>query len=163
MPGEIIKVRDKMQKTYQYVLTAPVGKNFDPRFKPDLIPKQMLELGIFGGIYMRDCAKEFPPDWFSEAKLQKKESNTRDPELNFFKVNARRSLPVWQKKGWIHEDDPRGWFQWYCRYYIGRRSGDDERQIKRWRGISRHIAQLRHYCRPGDFFCRPVQRQAILH
>lgn len=152
-----------MQKRYVYYLTEPVGKNFDPRFKPDLTPKEMLELGVFGGVYMRDCTKEFPKNWFSKAKFQKKNLKTHDPELNFFGVNASQPLAVWRQKGWIHPDDPRGWFQWYCRYYMGRRGPDDERQIKRWVAIRRHLAQIINNCRPGDFSCRRRQRQAVLH
>lgn len=152
-----------MQKGYQYALSEPMGKHFDPRFRPELTPKQMLALGVFGGVYMRDCIKEFPRDWFAKAKFQKKDSFEHDPKLNFFGVNASQPLSVWRKKGWIHKDDPRGWFQWYCRYYRGRRSADDERQIKRWSAMTRHIAQLRKHCRKGDYSCRPVQRQALLH
>lgn len=163
MKRKIVHVNDKMQQGYQYKVTEPMGKNFDVRFKPELTPKQMLALGIFGGIYMRDCVKEFPKDWFVKAKFQKEGSYKRDPKLNFFGVNASQPLSVWRKKGWIHKDDPRGWFQWYCRYYMGRRSQDDERQIKRWKAIVRHIAQLKKNCREEDFSCRPVQRQAIMH
>jgi hypothetical protein len=163
MKKKIIKVNDWMQKNFSYELTEPVGKNFDARFKPELTPKQMLALGVFGGVYMRDCVKEFPNDWFAKAKFQKKGIYTRDPELNLFKVNASQPLSVWRKNGWIYKDDPRGWFQWYCRYYIGRRSPDDERQIRRWRAIRRHIAQIKKNCRAGDLLCRPIQRQAVLH
>lgn len=159
----IIKVNDQMQKNYKYKLTEPMGKNFDPRFKPDLTPKQMLALGVFGGVYMRDCTKEFPKNWFIKAKLQKKGSYLHNPELNFFKVNASQPLSVWKKKGWIHKDDPRGWFQWYCRYYLGRRCLDDERQIKRWKAMTRHIYQIKYNCKPNDITCRPIQRQALLH
>lgn len=163
MKGKVIRVNDKMQKGYRYVLTEPAGSNFDPGFRPELTPKQMLALGVFGGVYMRDCVKEFPEEWFAKARFQKEGSYEHDPKLNFFGVNASQPLSVWRKKGWIYKDDPRGWFQWYCRYYMGRRSPDDQRQIKRWRAIARHIAQLRKNCQEGDFSCRPVQRQAILH
>lgn len=164
MKKKVIHVNDLMQKNYQYVLTEPMGKNFDPRFKPDLTPKEMLELGVFGGIYMRDCAKEFPADWFAKAKFQNMDSGKRDPKLNFFGVNASQPLAVWKKKGWIYDDDPRGWFQWYCRYYMGRRlPSEDERQIKRWKAIWRHISQIKKNCRSKDLMCRPTQRQAVLH
>lgn len=158
-----VTVNDKMQQGYRYTCTVPVGKKFDPRFKPDLTPKEMLALGVFGGVYMRDCSKEFPASWFAKAKLQKKGIYTQDPALNFFKVKASQPLSVWRNKGWIHADDPRGWFQWYCRYYMGRRSVDDERQIKRWMQMTRHIAQIRKNCRAGDWRCHPKQRQALLH
>ncbi|HVU80138.1 MAG TPA: hypothetical protein VHD37_02115 [Candidatus Paceibacterota bacterium] len=158
-----IRVNDSMQKGYRYELTEPMGKRFDPRFKPELTPKQMLALGVFGGVYMRDCAKEFPKDWFAKAKFQKTGLREHDPKLNFFGVNASQPLSVWRKKGWIYKDDPRGWFQWYCRYYLGRRGPDDERQIKRWVAIRRHIAQICKHCKNGDFACHAKQRQAVLH
>lgn len=163
MRSRQVTVRDKMQKGYKYLLTEPMGKHFDPRFKPDLTPKQMLSLGVFGGVYMRDCVKEFPRDWFIKAKFQKEGVFKRDPKLNFFGVNASQSLAVWRQNDWIHPQDPRGWFQWYCRYYMGRRNEDDERQIKRWIAIRRHISQILNSCTRGDFSCHAKQRQAVLH
>lgn len=158
---KIVTVNNLMQKNYRYVLTEPKGKNFDKDFRPDLTPKQMLALGVFGGKYMTDCKKEYPKDWWVKAKLS---PNFHNPEINYFKVNASQPLRVWKKKGWIHKDDPRGWFEWYCRYYMGRRvEKEDERQIKRWRAMRRHIAQITKNCRQGDLLCRPVQRQALLH
>lgn len=155
-----VRVNDKMQKGYIYELSEPKGKNFDPEFKPHLSPKEMLKLGIFGGKYMNDCKKEFPADWFKDAKLSK----VKDPKLNYFKVDASQSLSEWRKKGWISEEDPRGWFQWYCRYYMGRRLlAEDIRQIKRWKAMNRHVAQIAHKCRPGDLTCNVRQRQALLH
>lgn len=157
-----IVVHDTMQDGYHYELSEPEGKNFHPDFAPDLTPKQMLALGVFGGVYLRDGAKEFPKEWFTKARFQKDGIFSHDPNLNFFKVNAGQPLSVWKKKGWIHKDDPRGWFQWYCRYYLGRRSPDDARQIKRWKAFARHGAQIKKNCLPGDIFCRPRQRQALL-
>lgn len=159
-----VTVKDKMQQGYSYELVEPMGKNFDPEFKPDLTPEQMLKLGVFGGIYMRDCREEFPDDWFDHAKLAPEGVNKSVASLNLFKTNASQSLGIWRKNGWIYKDDPRGWFQWYCRYYMGRRiPAEDARQIKRWKAITRHAAQVSHNCQPGDLFCRPRQRQAILH
>jgi hypothetical protein len=155
-----IRVNDRMQRGYEYFLTKPTGKDFAQWFQPQLTPKQMLRLGVFGGKYMTDCRKEFPDDWFEKAKLC---PERYDPKLNFFGVTASQPLSVWRKKGWIYEEDPRGWFQWYCRYYLGRRCADDERQIKRWHAIRRHIAQLKKNCQPGARDCRPKQRQALLH
>lgn len=160
MEKRIVVVNDKMQTGYRYELTEPEGKNFDPRFKPELTPKQLLALGAFGGKYMTDCVNEFPGDWFTHAKLC---SEKHDAKLNCFGVNASQPLSVWRKKGWIHEDDPRGWFQWYCRHYMGRRHPDDDRQIKRWLAITRHISQIRQNCLPDDETCRRRQRQAVLH
>jgi len=159
-----ITVNDKMQKGYKYDLAQPIGKNFHKEFKPDLTPKEMLELGVFGGRYMRDCRDEFPKEWFTKAKLLPEGKSGHDKNLNFFKINASQPLSVWKEKGWIYKDDPRGWFQWYCRYYIGRRiESEDERQIKRWKAIRRHVSQLVNSCRTGDINCRPRQRQALLH
>jgi hypothetical protein len=158
-----ITVHDKMQDGYSYELTEPEGKNFDPEFKPQLTPKEMLELGVFGGVYLRDCADEFPKEWFRKAKLAPANVKKHVAGLNLFKVNASKPLSYWKSKGWINPDDPRGWFQWYCRYYRGRRHADDARQIARWKAIRRHLAQVRYHCRPGDTYCRPRQRQAILH
>ncbi len=122
----------------------------------------MLSLGVFGGAYFGSDAKEFPADWFKNAKLSP--SGGYDKSVNFFKVKASQPLRVWQEKGWISAHDPRGWFQWYCRYSMGRRiPEEDARQIKRWRAITRHVSQLRNACLPGDLSCRPVQRQALLH
>lgn len=153
-------VNDLMQKGYEYWLTEPMGKNFDKRFRPELTPKEMLELGVFGGKYMTDCTKEFPVDWCEKAKLCHEFHNAK---LNYFGVNASQSLLIWRQKGWIHQDDPRGWFQWYCRYYMGRRHEDDERQIKRWIAMKRHVAQVKIYCPEGEFECRKKQKQALLH
>ena len=149
-----------MQRNYRYVLTAAMGRNFDADFRPDLTPKQMLALGVFGGKYMTDCTEEFPPDWFAKAKLS---PGGRNPALNFFGIDASQPLSEWRRKGWIHPDDPRGWFQWYCRYYMGRRGEDDSRQIGRWKAMRRHIRQIEKNCDRGDCFCRPRQRQALLH
>jgi hypothetical protein len=156
-----IIVNDKMQKDYSYVLSEPMGKNFDPEFKPELSPKKLLELGIFGGKYMTDCGAEFPEEWYKNARLSPEK---RDPDINYFKLNASLPLKVWQEKGWIYHEDPRGWFQWYCRYYMGRRiPEEDKRQIKRWKAMKRHIGAIKKNCIPGDRDCRRKQRQALLH
>ena len=153
MRKRIIVVSDRMQKGYRYELSARVGRNFDPEFTPDLTPREMLRLGVFCGKYMTD--------WFAGAKIA---PEGRDCSLNFFGVDASQPLSVWREKGWIHPDDPRGWFQWYCRYYLGRRMPyEDQRQIKRWKAMRRHVRQIERNCEPGDPFCRPRQRQALLH
>jgi hypothetical protein len=158
--SRLVVVNDKMQHGYRYRCVAPVGRDFAPEFQPQLTPKQMLELGVFGGKYLCDCTGEFPADWFAAAKLSPAGKN---PKLNYFGVDASQPLSEWRRKGWIHPDDPRGWFQWYCRYFVGRRMEDDARQIARWKQIARHVAQVRKNCDPGDVFCRPRQRQALLH
>jgi hypothetical protein len=157
----IVYVNDKMQRGYTYVLTLRSGRNFDPEFRPELTPKEMLALGVFCGKYMTDCRDEFPASWFARARLS---PSGRNCSLNYFGVDASQPLAVWRCKGWIHPDDPRGWFQWYCRYYMGRRMPEeDARQIKRWKAIRRHIDQIKRHCEPGDPRCRPRQRQALLH
>ena len=155
-----VVVNDRMQHGYVYVRTEPVGRNFDPAFRPELTPRQMLRLGVFGGKYMTDCRAEFPAAWFTHAKVAR---GRRQARLNYFKVNASQSLAEWRRQNWIHPQDPRGWFQWYCRYYVGRRTRDDRRQIRRWRAIARHVAAIRKNCEPRDCQCRRRQRQAVLH
>ncbi|MFO1256151.1 MAG: hypothetical protein U1E37_10870 [Sphingomonadaceae bacterium] len=154
-----VEVHDTMQRGYRYQLTAPEGEDFDPAFRPELTPAEMLGLGVFGGCYMTDCRGEFPADWFADAPLS---PGRPDKSCNHFGVIASQPLAEWRRKGWIHADDPRGWFQWYCRYFMGRRHEDDARQIARWRNFARHAAQVRKACEPGDPFCRPRQRQALL-
>ena len=155
-----VVVDDLLQRGYVYYRTAPVGGSFDPGFLPELSPSEMLAQGVFGGKYMTDCREEFPPEWFATARLSPTRS---DPAVNFFGVHASKSLAYWRARGWIYPEDPRGWFQWYCRYYMGRRCPDDARQIRRWKAMSRHVAQLRRNCLPGDVGCRVRQRQALLH
>ncbi len=149
-----------MQESYCYQLSEPEGKNFAEGFEPELTPKQMLELGVFGGKYLNDCHDEFPSDWFKNARVSYVK---KDVSLNYFSVDASQPLSIWRKKGWIYHEDPRGWFQWYCRYYMGRRCDDDARQIKRWRAFRRHASAVRKNCECYDFSCRKKQRQALLH
>jgi hypothetical protein len=158
-PTEVF-VDDRMQAGYQYLRIEEPGRNYHAGFHPELRPDELLELGVFGGKYMTDCSAEFPESWFERAKLC---HEAHRPELNYFLVNASKPLSYWREKGWIHHEDPRGWFQWYCRYYMGRRHADDERQIRRWKAMARHIAQIRAHCDPGDLACRRRQRQALLH
>lgn len=156
---EVVRVSDRFQSDYSYVLSASEGTNFDSRFTPYYTPRQMLELGVFEGKYLNDCRDEFPGDWYKNARI----SSEPDPSLNYFGIKSRQTLAHWRQKGWIVEPDPRGWFQWYCRYYRGRRIPTvDDWQIKRWRAFARHQAQVRKNCDPADIFCRPRQRQALL-
>ena len=119
----------------------------------------MLELGVFEGLYLNSCQNEYPADWFDKAIL----SDRADETLNYFKTKSRQPLSVWKEKGWVTVEDPRGWFEWYCRYYMGRRvEGLDDWQIKRWRAFRRHAGQIRANCEPNDIWCRPRQRQGLL-
>jgi hypothetical protein len=120
----------------------------------------MLQLGVFCGKYMTDTRDEFPAEWFVHAKLS---PDRRDCSLNYFGVDASLPLSEWREKGLLHPDDPRGWFQWYYRYYMGRRTPEEDlRQIKRWKAMRRHVLQIQRHCAPGDLTCRRRQRQALL-
>ena len=130
-------------------------------FKPQLSPKKMLELGVFGGSYFGSNIniKEYPKSWFEKAKISK----TFDTTLNRFRVKAGLSREHWIEKGWIFKEDPLGWFQWYCRFINGRRiTHIDEIQIKRWKNFKRHVTAIEKNCERGDLGCRKRQRQAIL-
>lgn len=158
--GDIVLVENTMQRGYEYRIVAQMGKDFADGFAPFYSPKEMLEKGVFNGLYLNSAINEYPPEWFENARLSEK----ADPSLNCFGVSCSQPLSVWRKKGWIMELDPRGWFEWYCRYYMGRRhDGMDSAQIKRWRAFNRHAGQIRANCEPGDIWCRPRQRQALLH
>ncbi len=157
--GTVISVNNPMQQNYQYVISAPQGCEFMDGFEPFYSPKEMLEKGVFEGKYLNSAMDEYPADWFENAKL----SDHPDESINLFSVKSRQPLSIWRQKGWIMDIDPRGWFEWYCRYYMGRRLVDvDAIQIKRWRAFRRHAGQIRKYCDPGDIWCRPRQRQALL-
>jgi hypothetical protein len=157
--GDWVVVNDRMQQDYRYQIVAPCAQEFMPGFDPHFSPAEMLALGVFEGKYCNDCQNELPEHWFAEAKT----NEVPDPKLNYFGVKSRQPLSYWRQKGWIIGSDPRGWFQWYCRYYLGRRLPKiDQLQIGRWRGFVRHAGQIRANCDPGDIFCRPRQRQALL-
>jgi hypothetical protein len=157
--GDTITVNDRMQRDYAYTLLAPIGEDFMPGFEPKFPPAEMLSMGVFEGKYLNDCRGEFPADWYADARI----AEVADPALNYFGIKSRKPLSYWQLKGWIIGPDPRGWFQWYCRYYLGRRLPEiDEHQVKRWRAFTRHAGQIRANCEPGNLTCRPRQRQALL-
>ncbi len=154
-----VTVNDKFQKNFKYDRTMPVGK-LSPEFKPFFTPAEMLELGVFEGKYMNDCQSEFP-SLFKKAKLSKHPN----PKINLFQVKSRQPWSVWKQNGWLHKDDPRGWFQWFCRYYYGRRHEDDNRQIKRWKAFARHSAQVKINAvnkNKENPLYRAKQRQALL-
>jgi hypothetical protein len=182
-------VMNPHRKKYEYVLECNPGEGFASEFKPALTPSEMLALGVFEGKYLNDSYEEFPAEWFLHATMLGKLSSEADPSVNFFGIKSRQPLSVWKHNGWApsrgsapcesrsstkcssgkgllggsENPDERGWFQWYCRYWLGRRIPDiDEIQIKRWKAFSRHAGQIRANCRPGDLSCRPKQRQALL-
>ena len=148
----------------KYHSSPQMPKSAGPKnvpFAPQLTPKEMLDLGVFGGWYFKGDTSEYPSDWFKEAKISTVGFNVN---LNYFKVASGQPLTVWLKKGWITPEDPIGWFQWYCRYFLGRRlPGVDDFQIRRWKTFGpRHLGEIKANCKPGDLSCRPRQRQALL-
>ena len=157
--GDIVTVNDKMQQSYEYLISAKMGSNFENQFEPYFRPDTMLEMGIFEGKYCNDCQDELPSGWLKDAKTSK----IPDPTINYFGVKSRQSLSVWRDKGWVIGPDPRGWFQWYCRFINGRRIPHiDKIQIKRWKAFKRHVSAIKKNCEPGNTHCRKKQRQAIL-
>lgn len=165
--GATIVALNKMDRgTYSYVLSKPVGDIDHPEFEPYFSPKKMLELGIFEGKYLNDCVLEYPREWFLTAMKKGTLSPVGpDIECNYFKIKSRMSLQDWIAQGWIPQipgdPDNRGWFQWFCRYWLGRRIPEiDEVQIKRWKAFKRHYGQVKKNC--DDLDCRPKQRQALL-
>jgi hypothetical protein len=180
--GTRITVYNKMEEGYSYVLAENPGKNFAPGFEPDYTPAEMLEMGVFEGKYFNDCLLQYPKEWFFKAiekgKLSPEGAN---PECNYFKVKSRLNLQEWQDYGWVPRPDDviskkhpilsnydvnpdiRGWMSWYASYTCGRRIPEiDEIQIKRWKAMKRHVAQIKKNCKKGDLDCRPRQRQALL-
>jgi hypothetical protein len=180
--GDTIKVWNRMEED-SYILTESPGdaSAFAEGFKPYLTPGEILSLGAFGGRYLNDCLLEFPAEWFWNAGLLGKLCpGGQDISVNYFKIDSRLPLPEWKKAGWVpggkkltgkrailsskENKDIRGWFQWYCRYWMGRRIPElDEVQIQRWKNFVRHYGAVQKACVKGDLECRPRQRQALLH
>ena len=143
----------------KFIKTKIIDIDIYKIFKPEISPKKMLELGVFGGSYFGSKIKEYPKSWLQKAKLSK----NFDVNLNRFKVKSGLSREHWMEKGWIFKEDPLGWFQWYCRFSMGRRIPHiDEIQIKRWKNFKRHVTAINKNCEEGDLSCRRKQRQAIL-
>ena len=180
--GDTIHVWNRMEKDYSYVLAENPGSAFGEGFEPYLTPGEILALGAFGGKYLNDCLLEFPAEWFWRAGLAGKLCpGGQDISVNYFKIDSRLPLSEWRKAGWVPgpggkvltgkravlstaetNPDERGWFQWYCRYWMGRRIPElDAVQIQRWKNFRRHYGAVQKAC--GGLDCRPRQRQALLH
>ena len=143
----------------RFIKKEIIDKNIYKIFKPELSPKKMLELGVFGGSYFGLKIKEYPKSWFKNAKI----SIDFDVNLNHFRVKSGLTKKQWLEKGWIFKEDPLGWFQWYCRFSMGRRILHiDKIQIKRWKNFRRHVFAIKKNCESADINCRRRQRQAIL-
>jgi len=188
--GDIIQVSNRMVKKYSYTLDEEPGTNFQDDFKPYKTPGEILSLGAFEGKYLNDCISEFPKEWFIQAiekgKLSPEANNV---DINYFHIHSRQPLSAWRKAGWVpstkrktrrtrsinmtrtailadpaRNPDERGWFQWYCRYWLGRRIPElDTVQIQRWKNFKRHSEAVKKGCKANDLTCRPRQRQALLH
>lgn len=160
------------QQSYSYTLQESAGRNFAPDFRPKFSPGEMLKLGVFSGRYINDCTGEFPREWFIEAIARDKlRPEGADPRINLFGVKSRKPLAYWRAKQWIPllpgDPDTRGWFMWYCRYWLGRRIPElDSAQIKRWASFRRHAGQVAANNPPRlkseKLHHRPAQRQALL-
>ena len=173
------------KRAYTYRLEAAPG-DLPAEFQPDLSPGEILMLGAFEGKYLNDCVSEFPAEWFVGAlRFGRLSPEKADPErCNLFGVKSRQPLSVWRENGWApskeragrHDNhyhgvlgdpatnpDERGWFQWYCRFWMGRRLPIiDDIQIKRWRAFRRHAGAIKANCGRGSLTCRPRERQALL-
>lgn len=150
---------NSMQSGYSYNVPV-IPTPFPHNFKPDFTPNEMLRLGVFGGAYLGDSIGEYPWDMVLGAKVAKE----YDAQINAFKVRSGESLEFWQEKGWIHPDDPRGWFEWYCRYWTGRRTeAEDFRQISRWKNFGPRFQTLLKKTGQGRPDVQRKTRQSLLH
>lgn len=119
-----------------------------PDFRPNVTPAEMFRAGVFGGTYFRPIDSQItkrthrghrglPASWWRGIDVARAvTSSTCDASVNKYGVTSGTSLAYWEKQGWIVAQDPYGWVQWYCRYYLGRRTADDARQIARWLGVA---------------------------
>jgi len=158
-----------------------------PEFKPNLTPRQIFKMGSFGGTYYRDIhssvtGKDYkgksvirglPKEWFKGINIETHVvSSNYDKNINKYKVKCGSTLEAWENSNWIVEQDPYGWFQWYCRFYEGRRTKDDKRQIDRWLKLAGPNGRFRRtlmnkIIRSGksynDISVSPVIRQTLQH
>ena len=141
-------------------------------FRPNISPLDVIKKGAFGGTYFRDIFSGVNNKWYQNSWKEFRElegigkkyycSDFYDVSLNCYGVEIGTSLRFWERKGWINELDPYGWFQWYFRYWKGRRSEDDQRQIGRWKRIaSRFVDILNEMVSEGRVSLKI--RQILLH
>jgi len=125
-----------------------------PYFKPNISPPEMFELGIMGGNYFREIKspktgilykkEHLKFDFLRQLGREKYLNPIYDKNINKYKVNAGTSYEYWMEKDWIVEEvDPYGWIQWYCNFWLGRRTNDDLRQIQRWKNIAGEQGRFR--------------------
>lgn len=186
LPPRVTVSPDRAPEPTRNVDGCFIFKDF-PAFQPNLSPKQVLQMGSFGGTYFRDITSavtglhykgrevisEYPEDWFEGLSLEDLViSPTYRKTLNKYRSACGGSLGMWETSGWISDIDPYGWFQWYCRFFLGRRSSDDERQVDRWaKGQGpkgRWRIQLMNKVLTArttfdDAKVSPVMRQVLLH
>jgi len=178
-----------------FELTAPLPTRKDngqlvfadhPEFSPNMTPKEVLQAGSFGGTYFRpiyssvtklkygkEVWQELPSDWLEGLDIRTRVSSSLyDASRNKYKVKCGASLEEWESSGWMREQDPYGWFQWYCRFYQGRRTEDDSRQIGRWSNCAGEKGRWKNNliskivkagCAWDNTNISPVVRQTLLH
>jgi hypothetical protein len=140
--------------------------NIENQFQPDYTPYEVIKNGSFGSTYFRPIYSQVTGKKYKDADLEFdwgdisrdkliKPWNQYDVNSNKYKVKVGTTLEFWESKGWVHPQDPYGWFQWYCRYYAGRRTADDIRQIKRWIGIKNRFSKIKNKS--------PAVKQTLLH
>jgi hypothetical protein len=163
-----------------------INEDIHTQFKPNKTPQQVFKMGAFGGTYFRpihssitgkdytpsEAMKGLPKPWFEGIDIKNKiTSDTYDKKINKYKVKSGSSLEAWETSGWIDKQDPYGWFQWYCRYFNGRRTADDERQISRWLKLAGPNGRFRRTLMNkiikkqttyNDISVSPVIRQVLL-
>ena len=148
-------------------------------FGANKIPVEIIKEGTFGGTYFRDIYSNVNGKWYKKSWKEFDElknidqkyycSNYYDVNVNKYGVKCETSLRFWENKGWISSIDPYGWFQWYFRYWLSRRSLDDKRQINRWKKIvSRFKDKLVKMIKDvngrfDDYSISPKIRQILLH
>ena len=168
----------------QYIIMTIIKFKDYPEFQPNLTPREIFKLGSFGGTYWRPIYssvtnkkyknehKKFPKEWWKGIPEEDLTSSECDISKNKYGVRVGTSLDFWEEKGWISEYDPYGWIQWYCNFYNGRRTADDERQIKRWLGLAGKKGRFRKWLitliikkdgKWNDFNISPKIRQTLQH